>query len=110
MSLRDSLRRLGQNHVYVQDTNLPVTIDGGGDDTVDIGSASSVHGIAGPVTVNNPMHLTKLLVDDSADSAARLRKPGRLHILRFRAPSCLQSGNFFARPVIHLGPDWAFPG
>src|SRR5438128_6414535 len=34
----------GQNHVYVQDTNVPVTINGGSNDTVDIGNAGSVQG------------------------------------------------------------------
>src|SRR5438445_162709 len=64
----------GQNYVEVQDTNVPLTINGGSNDTVDIGNAGSVQGIAGPVTVSNPMHLTKLTVDDSADSAARANK------------------------------------
>jgi hypothetical protein len=51
--------------------NLPLTIHGGGDDTVNIGANGSVQGILSKITINNPAHSNVITLDDSADRVAR---------------------------------------
>jgi Ca2+-binding RTX toxin-like protein len=70
--------RTGSNHVNVQDTIAPLTIQGhGGNDTVTIGSLAPGLGgnqgfINGPVTVSNTTNSTTLIVDDSSDLIPRV--------------------------------------
>jgi hypothetical protein len=56
----------GQNQVLVKNTSVPVTINDGDNDSVEIGNGS-VEGIKASVTVNNPSHFTKLTVNNEND-------------------------------------------
>jgi hypothetical protein len=57
----------GKNHVYVKNTAVPVTINDGDNDTVDIGDNGNVQGIQAPVKVSNPTHHTTLIADNGND-------------------------------------------
>src|SRR5205823_4615393 len=63
----------GTNLVTVQQTaaNIPVTITDGGNDLVDIGNAGSAQGINEAVMIDNPAHLTKLIVNNWADTVGK---------------------------------------
>src|SRR5262249_46868147 len=67
----------GSNHVNVQDTIVPLTVQGhGGNDTVTVGSLAPGLGgnqgfINGPVTVSNTTNSTTLIMDDSSDLIPR---------------------------------------
>ena len=63
----------GADTVNVTSTFAPLTIHGtNGLDTVDIGNAGSAQGIHGAVTIDNYSNYTNILIDDSADTTARL--------------------------------------
>jgi hypothetical protein len=64
----------GANTISVLKTSSssPVSIIGGGNDTVNIGSNGSVQGIVGAVTITNPPNLTTINVDASADSSIHI--------------------------------------
>ena len=62
----------GPDVVNVLSTQSSVTIQGtDGHDTVTIGNASGVQGIAGPVDVHNFLSRTALIISDSADATGR---------------------------------------
>ena len=64
----------GANTISVLKTSSssPVSIIGGGNDTVNIGSNGSVQGIVGAVTITNPPNFTAINVDASADSSVHI--------------------------------------
>ncbi len=67
----------GADTVAVQATRGELFLDGkNGMDTVRIGTAGSVQGITGDVTVSNTIGMTALTVDDSADAVARIATIG----------------------------------
>ena len=63
----------GTNTVNVRNVPSGVTLDiqGGGSDTVNVGSAGSVQGIQGAVYIENQPSTTAIHIDDSADRFAR---------------------------------------
>ena len=63
----------GSNTVNVRNVPAGVTVDiqGGGSDTVNIGSGGSVQGIRGTVYIENQPAETAINIDDSTDSFAR---------------------------------------
>jgi Ca2+-binding RTX toxin-like protein len=62
----------GNNTVDLLANTVPVTLNGGGHDTVNLGSASlGVQAIQGHVTIENPPSFTTINVNDAADSGAR---------------------------------------
>jgi hypothetical protein len=63
----------GTNTVNVLHTSgeSPVTVNGGGTDTDNIGYGNSMQGINGSVTVDNPPNYTTLNLENSADTTAR---------------------------------------
>jgi hypothetical protein len=64
----------GSNTVNILDTSAGIAIKetGYGNDTVNLGSGSSVQGILAPVTLQNPPSYNTIDVDDSADATARV--------------------------------------
>jgi hypothetical protein len=63
----------GTNYVYVNNEvqGVNLTINDGGNDYVSVGSQGSVQGVRGSVQINNPLHHTQLVINDSADPVAR---------------------------------------
>src|SRR5439155_571707 len=63
----------GNNTINIRNTwsGAPVTINGGGTDTVNIGSGSSVQNILGSLNIENPPSFSTINVDDSNDAGAR---------------------------------------
>jgi hypothetical protein len=61
----------GGDTVNVLATAAPLSLVGHGADRVTVGSAGSAQGILGALSVSNPANFTTLIVDNSADTAAR---------------------------------------
>jgi hypothetical protein len=57
--------------VDVPGTGVPTNLVGDGPTTVNVGDASEVQGVLGPLTITNPVDFTTLTVDDSADPTGR---------------------------------------
>ena len=62
-----------QNTIDVLNTSagVPVQVNGGALDTVNVGEAGSVQGILAPVTITNPPSWNTINIDDSADPSSR---------------------------------------
>jgi hypothetical protein len=58
-------------NIYLTGADAPVTVSSTGRNTVNIGYQSSVQGILGTVTINNPPTYTTINVEDSSDTSAR---------------------------------------
>jgi hypothetical protein len=63
----------GSNTVNVRSTlfGVPVNINGGGSDAVNVGHDGTVQDINGTVNIENTPSFTRITIDDSADSTAR---------------------------------------
>jgi hypothetical protein len=72
ISFIDIFARGGNNTINVYNTNVPVYIQSGGTDTVNLGNGyDGVQGIRANVNVTNPPAYTALYINDGADSGGR---------------------------------------
>ncbi len=64
---------VGSNSVFVNNeaSGVPLTINEGGNDFVQIGANGSVQGVRGSVSLSNPSYYTNLVIDDTADTVGR---------------------------------------
>jgi acrosin len=89
----------GNDTVTVQATSQALTVNGqNGSDTVTIGSAHSVQGINGAVTITNAAGATALTVDDSADGTGRIATLGASAVTGL-APAAINYSNLSALTV-----------